>query len=94
MDTPKLRFIMDDGHGWLEVPTALLTFQPSRYSYYSDATWGRAAGMAYLEEDVDMPRFLQSISSDFYDANWVEEVLDGSCWVRKLPRFATKREED
>lgn len=96
----KPRYIMDDGHAWLEVEMALLNlcslntpkFEPSRYSYYSDAsdaTWGRTASMAYLEEDVDAPAFLQSIGIDLslLDQNVQEEYIPGNCWIRKLPRF-------
>jgi hypothetical protein len=55
----KYRFYYDDGHGWLEVPNvdvkaSGITVTP--YSYYNPKT-----DMVYLEEDEDMPNFLEAI---------------------------------
>ena len=63
----ELRFIVDPGHGWLEVPTADVEasgYQPSRYSRVSDAlvTSPETAGCyTYLEEDCDVAGFVQAL---------------------------------
>ena len=59
-ETIELEFFSDPGHGWLQAPIELLdrvgvTGQISRYSYIH-----ASQGMAYLEEDCDLPRLLEA----------------------------------
>lgn len=54
----QFRFIIDPGHGWLEVPMQLIELlgikdRISQYSY-------RKGNLAYLEEDCDAAEFLQA----------------------------------
>jgi hypothetical protein len=55
----QYRLFEDGGHGWLEVPRAHVVASGaviSAYSFYDERT-----GMAYLEEDCDMPAYLRAI---------------------------------
>ena len=66
----KLRYIQDPGHGWLEVPRAMLTAldiqdRITPYSYLRGS-------MAYLEEDLDMHTFMQAARSVGLDIELVE----------------------
>ena len=88
----QLRFITDDGHGWLEVPTVDVTgsgYQPSPYSYES-FTYGLEA-FTYLEEDCDVAGFLQAlgIAPDLvalaFDYISYHDHTDSPAFVRKLP---------
>ena len=83
----KLNFHHDAGHGWLEVPLAMVrdvreTFTPSQFSYYSPRK-----GMVYLEEDCDAPRFEEAYKKKnniFFDVN---SIYDGNeSPIRKLGR--------
>jgi hypothetical protein len=83
MANTTLRIISDSGHAWLEVTAAELAaagFSPSRYSY-------RTPGMAYLEEDCDLPGYLAAAGIDACAVTWRETYIDGDCWVRDLDRF-------
>ncbi len=90
--TTKLRFISDNAHGWLEVPTVDVEasgFIPSPWSYID-----KTKGMTYLEEDLDVIGYFKA--GKLYDAT-IEtrdypglEVVDirlgaGHCWIRDLP---------
>jgi len=91
-----VRWVVDRGHGWLEVPlgeavTASLEVRPvSRFSYVN-----RELGLAYLEEDCDASVWLEwRLGLDMTGAGlWFAcsdfEVhrVDGWSWVRELPRF-------
>lgn len=82
-DKQTFRKISDAGHGWLEVPVQIFNQwggQASDYSYYCPTR-----RCVYLEEDSDMPKFLDMLSADFYEVEQVWE--DDHCFVRQLPRF-------
>ncbi len=58
----KYRFFDDGSHGWLEVPNVDVKasgITVTNYSYYNPKT-----DMVYLEEDEDMPNFLEAIGRD------------------------------
>ncbi len=81
----KLRYIQDPGHGWLEVPRAMLDTlkiqdQITDYSY----THG---SMAYLEEDLDMPAFVKAAESVGLDIELVE-VYQEHTRIRDYSRYA------
>lgn len=96
-----VRWIVDRGHAWLEVPlgeavTASLEVRPvSRFSYVN-----RGAGLAYLEEDCDAGVWLEwrhgvdTSSGVVGFGGWLSMSsvpvvrVEGSAWVRDLPRFA------
>lgn len=71
----ELRFISDPGHGWLEVPLALLKDlgidrNITPYSYLNN-------GLAYLEEDCDYGTFV-STARDWIDFHVTEEHQDNT----------------
>ena len=78
------RYISDGGHGWAEIPIkAVLAagIRPSRYSYYDPAS-----GMAYLEEDCDLGRYINGAN---LPAQVFKDVyIPGDCWIRDLPRWS------
>lgn len=67
-ETLSFTFHSDPGHGWLEVPRALLAHlgilkNISRYSYENGSN-------VYLEEDCDAPRFVEAfIKKNGYTPN-------------------------
>jgi hypothetical protein len=79
-----LTFHSDPGHGWLEVPKALLkeleiNDKISSYSYM-DCT------NAYLEEDCDMTLFIEALDkSEKYFLEYHERYQDSSPIRLKTP---------
>jgi hypothetical protein len=66
----NLVFFHDPGHGWLRVPKSfvdLIGVEVSPYSYLDPRD-----GMAYLEEDLDAPRFLVAVK----DKGWEVVTTD------------------
>lgn len=76
---------IDGGHGWLAVPLINLErsgFAPSRFSYID-----RPGQIAYLEEDCDMPGYLEAIGAIPGDPR-LTTIDDGvTSPIRRLPRF-------
>lgn len=86
------RFVTDGGHGWLEVPLESCEGLPvSPYSYWGMAATGRLAGrfVAYLEEDVDAPRW-ERLNGRALPLH--HEYHDGDAFVRDLERFPSSAE--
>jgi hypothetical protein len=83
----RYRWIVDDGHGWLEVPRIEYmqsTYTASTYSHGDD--W-----YVYLEEDADGPGYLRH--EGLYDCHDVPaEYLPGWCYIRNLPRLQSEVE--
>ena len=91
-----VRWVVDRGHGWLEVPleqaleASLEVRQVSRHSYVD-----RELGLAYLEEDFDAGVWLEwQFGSDMTGAelrsvcsSFDVHRVEGWSWVRDLPRF-------
>jgi hypothetical protein len=80
-----LRFICDAGHGWGEVSIDLINElrianQISRYSYMK-------GDKAYLEEDCDLPIFLNEMDKRGKKITFIEEHSNYDSWVRNLQRF-------
>lgn len=72
----------DPGHGWLEVPTAqvrALGVKVTTYSYQS----GDGLTM-YLEEDLDMSRFLHAMDATGQAYEIKPRYHHGSAFVRNL----------
>ena len=96
INTSEWIYIEDSGHAWLKVKEEYVRFSgyhPTEFSF-------RSAGYAYLEEDLDAPEFLTAIHNKLLDspkdetmAQWYRtlnvrtEYMDGSCFVRGLPRY-------
>lgn len=83
----RITVYSDPGHAWGAVPVALLTAlgiegQISAYSYLDPRS-----GTAYLEEDCDLPRFVQAARARGITVTWEERHLDAPCFVRGLPRY-------
>jgi hypothetical protein len=81
----KLRYISDPGHGWLEVPRAMLTAlgiqdKITDYSYLRGT-------LAYLEEDLDMHTFMQAAKLADLDIELVE-VYQEHTHIRDYSRYA------
>jgi|TARA_Y100000310_G_scaffold327827_1_gene394771 hypothetical protein len=89
---PVLKFHIDPGHGWLEVPLALviaagLTAESfSRYSYRD-----RDGDTLYLEEDCDAAKFdtayRQTVGQFTHTAVHHDKPGDPECFIRSLPRI-------
>jgi len=77
MQNENLKWIMDDGHGWLRVDKLKYirsNFRASSYSYYDDQ-------FVYLEEDCDAPLYI----NEHNVANYIpEQYYEGYCFVRDL----------
>ena len=72
----------DPGHGWLEVPTVqvrALNVKVTTYSYQS----GDGLIM-YLEEDLDMPRFLMAMDATGQDYEIQPRYHHGDAFIRNL----------
>jgi len=81
---------VDAGHGWLEVPyrdllnSGMTLSQVSGFSYAN--VTDQYVPTLYLEEDCDMPRFLNALSDKGEAFNLVEQYHEGDCFVRNLER--------
>ena len=78
----NLKWIIDDGHGWLRINKydyIRSNFKASRYSYFDDL-------YVYLEEDCDAPGYINehNVSNDI-----PEQYHHGYCFVRDLDSFET-----
>lgn len=82
------KFHTDPGHGWLEVPFAMVYLlgigdKLSSYSYMRDCQ------TFYLEEDCDAGRFIRAYEAKFgAKPNMVEGTyVNGHSFVRNLTRY-------
>lgn len=77
MNSENLKWIMDDGHGWLRVDKSNYmqsNFNASRHSYYDDQ-------FVYLEEDCDASLYI----NEHKITNHIpEQYYEGYCFVRDL----------
>ena len=81
-------FFSDPGHGWLEVPMALLQSlkianKISRFSFKNKNK--DAFQMAYLEEDCDARVFVEAYGEANMEIKFVD--CDGESMIRDLPSF-------
>jgi hypothetical protein len=83
---PEFYFYTDPGHGWLEVPRALLhelgiAEKISAYSYQRGET-------VFLEEDCDYFRFHQAMTNAGREYKTVDiNQARGDSFVRSLARY-------
>lgn len=80
--------VSDPGHSWLEVRDVELMVlgvidQVSSCSYQS-----RGRHLVYLEEDCDMPLFLNAYKARFGRFPYIETRHEEPCNVRELARFS------
>lgn len=80
MKTYKLH--VDNGHAWLEVPISELD-KLGIYDQISRCSYQRV-GIAYLEEDCDMPLFLNKLGEK---VQFEEIVYNGLAPLRNFPHF-------
>ena len=82
MNSENLKWIMDDGHGWLRVDKSNYmqsNFRASSYSYYDDQ-------FVYLEEDCDASLYI----NEHKITNHIpEQYYEGYCFVRDLDNIYT-----
>ena len=74
----------DPGHGWVEVPVALLhelgiADQVTPFSYQRGDT-------AYLEEDVDAGTLCRALAERGITVTWRDSYTQ-TCFVRSLPTY-------
>jgi len=79
---------IDPGHGWLQVPMALLerlniVDKISEFSY-------KCAGYAFLEEDCDWTVFSQAMEKKGLQYSVEPQILDTESVIRKYDRFEKK----
>jgi len=84
MKTMKYKFIADPGHGWLEVTRAELVVlgiesKISGFSYVKGTK-------VYLEEDCDMPLFLDALEAAGILVDF-EEVYEENTPIRNYKNF-------
>lgn len=87
MTTITRPFLTDPGHGWLAVEMRELTElgiadRISKYSYQT-----RDGLVAYLEEDCDMPTYMEAQIARGVTVNFREEHTDKDSPVRRLPSY-------
>lgn len=80
----SFEYMQDSGHGWLKVPKAMVeafgvSGRVSNYSYMDRE-------YAYLEEDCDMPLFLQAVEAQGYRISLVDSYHEDDR-VRGLSRY-------
>ncbi len=80
-----ITYHQDPGHGWLEVPMALLrewglSDGITEYSY-------RHGDVAYLEEDCDAGVFMRTAKARGVEVRLVESHTNGDSFIRRLGRF-------
>ena len=81
-------FFSDPGHGWLEVPMALvenlkIANKISRFSFKNKSR--DAFQMAYLEGDCDARVFTEAYGEDNFELIFIDS--DERSGIRDLPRF-------
>ena len=86
----KFRHHNDPGHGWAEVPIALvneLALAPliSEYSYIA-----LDGATAYLEEDCDVSKLLRALEARGDSYEFDDIYMHSECFVRSLPRFTVR----
>ena len=88
MATSMFGFVADAGHGWLkvlrnEIDDLGIAKDISSFSYVNPHT-----GEVYLEEDCDMPRFLEAYKKKYGDEIRLIESHTDWWWGREaLPSF-------
>jgi len=78
-----MKFIQDSGHGWLAVS---LHDYPRAWNYGTGFGYiDEANNVIYLEEDCEAYAFLKFEGGLESARDLPHQVIDGQCWVRRLP---------
>lgn len=81
---------IDSGHGWLEVPYREMRIAGLDMSQISSFSYAHVNDQyvptLYLEEDCDMPLFLNALNANGVDFELVEQHHDGDAFIRELGR--------
>lgn len=83
----KLTFHEDAGHGWLEVPLTILMRAKTDVRKLSGYSYCGVKGFEvifYLEEDCDLPVFLDAAKAAGMKVEMVRKYHHGDCFVRQL----------
>lgn len=84
MNTVVYAFILDPGHGWLQVPECDVEASGVEVSEYSP----RVRGWVFLEEDCDAPAFVEACEAKGFAVRWNEvEVKDIEIHLNRVPKF-------
>ena len=83
----KITYLADPGHGWGLVPMiAIMSYgiehEISAYSYFKEST-----GMAALEEDCDLSKFVEAATKAGDTVVFIEEHTNHDAYVRNWPSF-------
>jgi len=92
-DKATFKYIQDPGHGWLEVPRNLLAKLEVEYDISQHSYIDRSR--AYLEEDCDMPTFIEAFEKHKPDVEivLVEVHVNHDSFIRNLLRYPMTRPE-
>ena len=82
-------FYTDPGHGWLDVPRALLhelgiAERVSRYSY-------QRGDSVFLEEDCDYSLFRRAMMQAGREFTTADIHTDGNSFIRSLPSYQAEQ---
>jgi hypothetical protein len=84
MTTTTFRYIIDPGHGWLQVYWVSLKELGLNPTDFSRCSY-RSGNTFYLEEDCDAPKFLAAYSAKYGKPPAIVEVLrDGRSGIRNM----------
>ena len=88
METIKLKFYSDPGHGWAAVKRKLLEDlglldKISTFSYQKGKT-------VYLEEDCDLSTLTSALSMKGITVNWQDKHTNKSSPIRSYHHFSTR----
>ena len=80
-----LTYWTDPGHGWLEVSQEVLDLVGLKPEHFTKCSY-RDGNRFFLEEDVDMPRFLKAAKEAGHATVLVQENEDeDDSFIRDLP---------
>lgn len=83
----RITVYADPGHAWGAVPVRLLVSFGIEREISTCSYLDAPKGMAYLEEDRDLPRLVRAARERGLRVVWDERHTDGACFVRRLPRY-------
>ena len=83
----RITVYSDPGHAWGAVPVRLLVSSGIEREISACSYLDAAKGMAYLEEDRDLPRLVRAARERGFTVVWDERHSDGECFVRRLPPY-------
>ena len=82
--TLEIDLIADSGHAWLKIPKSL-SFDLD----YSECSYQDAKNL-YLEEDCDLPLFIQELEKHDIKYSYNEIFFNDQCFIRDLMRYQSE----